>query len=123
VVLDGTDQPYQFDISRTIRFTPSEGPLVPEERVEKLVFGNSSVSYNLFAEPAVEGLDLVVSNPIYTTWVGGYDGVKHFIPAKLFARKSCHYVAFKIVVDHSSQGVRDGVFYGYCYPKNGLPLF
>jgi hypothetical protein len=123
VVVDKMDQPFGFDISRTIRVTEAEGPLVPGRRQEKLVFGNSKVSYNLFVEPVVQGIDLVVSNPIYSNWVSGTDGINHFIPAQLFARKSDQYIAFKVVVDRSSQNVNNGSFYGYCYTKDAKPLF
>lgn len=123
IVLDGTDQPYGYDISRTTRITHADGPLLPEKREEKLVFGNTATSFNLVPEPMVQGPDLVLSNPIYTTWISSEDGVKHFVPAQLFARKSDQYIAFKVIVDHSSQNVRDGVFYGYCFPRSGLPLF
>jgi hypothetical protein len=122
VVLDGTDQPYSFDISRTIRYTPSEGPLVPEKTEEKLVFGDSHISYNLFQDPEVQGNNLVVSNPIYKTWVNGYDGTKHFVPAKMFATRAGKYIAFRIFIDHKVAGVRSENYYGYCYPCHEMPL-
>lgn len=134
VVLDGTDQPSNFDISRTIRVTPAHGPLVPEKQQEKLVFGDNHLSYNLFQdpvalaynmtiEPVVQGLDLTVTNPIYKMWVDGSNGSNHFVPAQLFARKSGQYIAFKVIINYGGVNVHNEIFYGYCYSAGSLPLF
>ncbi|MEO5970818.1 MAG: hypothetical protein ABIQ95_12900 [Bdellovibrionia bacterium] len=122
VILDSFGQSYGYDISRTVRFTPAAGPLIPEKRQEKLVFGNSSSSYNLFPDPVVEGQTLVLTNPKYKSWVDGNDGVVHFIPGQLFATKSGEYVAFKIFVKAHGEA-RNQSYYGYCYPRSRLPLF
>jgi hypothetical protein len=123
VILDSFGQSYGYDISRTVRFTPAAGPLIPEKRQEKLVFGNSTSSYNLFPEPKVDGLYLVVTNPKYKSWTDGNDGTVRFIPGKLFATKSGEYIAFKVFVKSYGENTRDINFYGYCYPRSRLPLF
>lgn len=121
VVLDGTDQPYKYNISRTIRVTPAQGPLIPEKTQEKLVFGDTR-AFNKFQEPVVQGLDLVLTNPAYKIWVDGHDGTKHSVPGQLFATKSGQFIAFRLFIKHHGTGVLDQNYYGYCYPSNGLPL-
>ena len=132
-IIDGSDQPSKYNVSRTVRITPAHGPLISEKRQEKLVFGNTRNSYNLFDDPEVlsynaveefkiQGIDLIVTNPIYKSWVDGADGTNRSVPAKLYARKSGQYIAFKVFIKHNATNVRDQNFYGYCYP-NGSALF
>jgi len=122
VVVDGTDQPYGFNVSRQIRITPPAGPLLPGQTEEKLVFGDTLKSYNLFQTPQTSGLDLVDINPIYKTWVSDTDGVNHYVPAQLFARKSNQYIAFRILIQYHSSSIQDEEYYGYCYTQ-GKALF
>jgi hypothetical protein len=121
-IIDGTDQPYGYDISRKIRATPANGPLVPAKSEEKLVFGDTSSSYELVSDPVITATDLVLSNPIYRVWIDNTTGVKHIVPAQLLARQSGNYVAFMISIPHHSPVIEDEVYYGYCYPT-GKPLF
>ena len=134
VIIDGTDQPNKYNISRTIRNTPAQGPLLPEKIQKKLVFGNSRNSYNLFpnpeiltynmcGEPETRGIDLTVTNPMYRSWMDGDSGTNFPVPATLFVRKSGKYIAFKISVDHKPANVQDENFYGYCYSNESLALF
>lgn len=118
MVVSGGDHPYGFYIARTQRTTPSNGPLIPGKTEEKMIFGESRFfSYNLTGETETSETDLVMTNPIYRVWVD-LSGVMHKVPAKLYARKSGEYVAFRIYIEHHSSIFRDEEYFGYCYPNN-----
>ncbi len=121
-IIEGDDQPYNYNISRELRTTPAYGPLIPEKKEEKLVFGDSHLSYNFFIPPTVNGLDLALENPIYRIWMDSNTGVEHFVTAHLMSRKSGEYVAFKVFIQYNSSAILDEEYYGYCY-QNGKALF
>jgi hypothetical protein len=119
VIVGVGDQPYYFDISRTVRVTPEAGPLIPGRTEEKLVYGDVHLSFDLMEAPKTVGRDLVLNNPIYRSWKDGNNGTTHFVPAQLVARKSGAYVAFRLNIPHSEVGFEDEEYFGYCFGTTG----
>ncbi len=106
------DNVYPFSISQVIRIIPSFGPLIPERKVEKLFFGNFSYSgFDQMDQATVIGKDLVVTNPLFET-------AATTTPAKILARESGEYIAFKMLI----VGMPNNEYFGYCYPE-GRSLF
>lgn len=119
VIIGAGDRPYYYNISRAVRVIPDSGPLVPGKTEEKLVFGNTHLSFDLMEAPVTLDRDLLLDNPIYRTWVDGTNGTNHFVPAQLYARRSGNYVAFRLFIPHDVPGFEDEEYFGYCYGPGG----
>lgn len=123
VIVDSYDRPFNDSVSRVERVLPPAGPLVPGKTEEKLVFGDIGLSFNLMEEAKTVGVDLVLNNPIYRTWIDGTNGTTHFVPAQMYARRAGDYIAYRVFIRHDISGFRDEEYFGYCFPTDSKPLF